>query len=87
MARTKTIDYQRVTFSFPKKVVNMLRIKIPNNEMSKYVSQLVESDLENKKDDVDEFIESLREFASRVKPRTDKTTLEILREIRYGKDR
>ena len=85
MARTSQINYQRVTFSFPKKVVFLLREKVGNQSMSKYVSELIEADLKNPVEDVDAFMQSLKDFRDNVEYKTDKSSLEILREIRYGK--
>lgn len=85
MSRTTQINFQRVTFSFPKKTLDRLREHVGKNNMSKYISDLVEDDLKDKDyEDVDEFLSSLKEFAKNVKRRDKRTSLEILREIRYG---
>ena len=88
MARTAQIDYQRVTFSFPKKIIIMLRNKVEkeNINMSKYVSDVVEDCISREEKDIniDEFIKSLKELRKTFVPNTKKSSLEILREIRYG---
>ena len=89
MSRTKEIDFRRVTFSFPAIVVDKLRIKIGKSKMSSYVADLVEEDLSKKKiiEESDEtFLESLKQFAieNSKHVKTKKSSLKILREIRYG---
>ena len=81
MPRTAQINFKRITFSFPEKVVDDLREKVGNNNMSKYVADLISEDLIVKSDDVDSFIDSLKE--SRLE--SSKNSLTTLREIRYGK--
>lgn len=83
MARTARINYERITFSFPKKVALILREKVGKNEMSKYVAKLVENDLDSR-EDPEAFIQSLREFAKRNPNKSGKNSIELLREIRYG---
>lgn len=83
MARTAQINYERITFSFPKKVALILREKVGKNNMSKYVSGLIEEDLDSD-ESVDEFIESLRQFRKRNPNTSGKSSLQLLREIRYG---
>jgi len=87
MSRTAQINYQRVTFSFPEKVVVRLREKIGKQNMSKFVVEAVEKELGNEVEDVAEFMRGLRELSSEMqKSRRDyRSSLEILREIRYGK--
>lgn len=85
MARTAQINYQRITFSFPEKVVKILHEKVDKNHMSRYVANLVGDDLSTQVEDVDDFINSLKEFAENVKRKDTRNSLEILREIRYGK--
>lgn len=88
MARTAQIHYRRVTFSFPSKVADMLKAEVGNDNMSRYVAALVEQNLDygKKEENMEEFfrdLEKLRESIS--KNRFDKrSSLEILREIRYG---
>jgi len=86
MSRTAQINYRRVTFSFPEKVVEKLREKIGNQNMSKFVVEAVEKELGNEVEDVAEFMRGLRELSSEMqKSRKDhRSSLEILREIRYG---
>ncbi len=87
MSRTAQINYQRVTFSFPEKVVERLREKIGNQNMSRFVVEAVEKELGDDAQDVEEFIRGLREIRDEAqKCRKDpRSSLEILREIRYGK--
>lgn len=87
MSRTAQINYQRVTFSFPEKVVEKLREKIGNQNMSKFVVEAVEKELKDDVEDVEEFMKGLRELRSEAqKCRKDpRSSLEILREIRYGR--
>lgn len=84
MSRTKTIDYRRMTFSLPVEVVDQLKIKVKKNNMSNFVSNALRNSLSTQKEDADDLVESLRKFARENKPKTNKSTLEILREIRYG---
>ena len=84
MPRTKQIHFKRVTFSFPAKTVDLLREKVGQNNMSKYVADLVEEDLGKRTQDIDEFLEELKAFAKSVKKKDKRSSLEILREIRYG---
>lgn len=85
MPRTKQIDYQRVTFSFPAKVVIKLREKVGQNNMSKYVSNLVDKDLGKRSFNTEEILKSIEEFRDKHQSKTARPTIEILREIRYGK--
>lgn len=81
--RHKTIDYQRVTFSFPKMLALKLRVKVGQNNISGYVAALVEEDLNRREVDADGIIRELKEFRlNEVKSK--KSSMEILREIRYG---
>jgi hypothetical protein len=84
MSRTAQINYKRVTFSFPEKVVETLRKKMGNQNMSKFVVEAVEEKLGDDWKDVDEFMEDLKEFFASVPKRDSRSSLEILREIRYG---
>ncbi len=86
MSRTAQINYKRVTFSFPERVVEMLRRKMGNQNMSKFVVEAVEEKLGDDWKDVDEFMDDLKELCSDLqKSRKDpRSSLEILREIRYG---
>lgn len=91
MARTVTINYRRVTLSLPKKVVEDLKEKTEKNKMSNYITDLIIEDLarkEKKEESIDEFYESLKDLRKRLEASsTDKRpSIEILREIRYGKD-
>ncbi|MFH1218700.1 MAG: hypothetical protein V1679_02565 [Candidatus Peregrinibacteria bacterium] len=86
MSRTAKINYKRITLSFPEKVVKKLRDKVGNGNMSQYVADLVEGDLSNRVEDVDAFLDSLRDFAKNVERKDKRSSLEILREIRYGKE-
>lgn len=85
MPRTAQIHYERITFSFPRKIIITLREKVGKNNMSKYVANLVKDDLDSR-EDPEAFIESLREFAKRNPNKTGKTSLQLLREIRYGEE-
>lgn len=84
MAQAKKIDFQRVTFSFPKEVVLNLRKKIANNQMSAYVAALVKQDLEKKNTSALDLSSQLTAFRSSL-PKQKLSSLEILREIRYDK--
>ncbi len=84
MARTAQIDYQRMTFSFPKSVVVRLRKNIGKN-MSQYVVRLIEEDFEKIDSSEEDLFERLDRFSKNVKFKTDKSSLEILREIRHAK--
>ena len=85
MSRTKQIDYQRVTFSFPARVVVKLREKIGQNNMSKYISALVDKDLQKRNPDTEAILKRIEEFRDKHPSKLKKSTLETLREIRYGK--
>jgi hypothetical protein len=85
MARPKTIDYQRITLSFPKATIEKLRRKIPKNGISKYIAELVEEDVDKHektpKEIVDEMVELGRIYS---KDLVDKRpSIEIIREMRY----
>ncbi len=87
MSRTKTIDYRRMTFSLPVDLVDDLRLNIEKNKMSSYLADLARKDLalrKNQKEEVDDFIESMRKFRKENKPVDARSSIEILREIRYG---
>lgn len=84
MSRTAQINYKRVTFSFPEKVVEMLRRKMGDQNMSKFVVEAVEEKLGDDWQDVDDFIEDLKVFCSSVPKKDNRSSLEILREIRHG---
>lgn len=88
MARTKQIDFRRVTFSFPAEVLQDLRRKVGINNMSGYVTSLVEKDLKKKmkEEESDSFFQSLDDLAklSEAAAKDPRSSLEILREIRYG---
>lgn len=84
MPRTAKINYQRMTFSFPEKVVEMLRRKVGSQNMSQYVAGLVEADLTVYHEQVDDFMNELAEFRRNVVKKDPRSSLEILREIRYG---
>ncbi|MBT3864690.1 hypothetical protein HOF67_01520 [Candidatus Peregrinibacteria bacterium] len=86
MARTAQINYQRVTFSFPAKTVKLLREKVGNQNMSKYVVGLIEDKLTLDADGIDRMFDELAEFRKKVKLRDKRDSVEILREIRYGKE-
>lgn len=65
MGRMRSINYRRVTFSFPCAVLDELRLKIDKNSMSSYVADAVKRDLLIKKEleeDTEEFIRSVRKF-------------------------
>lgn len=88
MTRISKINFERITFSFPKRVVVKLREKIDKNNMSKYVADLIEEDLiKNQVDDIDKFFEEMDEFSEKLTKlkKTKKSTLQIIREIRRGK--
>lgn len=84
MARTAQIDYQRITFSFPANVAERLRAEIGQNNMSKYVANLVENDLDSVNESSEEIFQRFDNFGKNLKFRTNKSSLEILREIRHG---
>lgn len=91
MARTATINYRRVTISLPQRVVNELREKTENNKMSSYIAGLIEKDLAGKasiEKEVDKFYDSLASFSKEITKnfKDKRSAVEILREIRYGKD-
>lgn len=85
MARTKQIDYERVTFSFPKATMQLLRLNVPKQNMSKFVAQAVEEKVQQKDDEVAEFMKEWDELCKGLaaSKKTTKSSLEILREIRY----
>lgn len=84
MARTAKINFQRVTFSFPKRVVDLLRDKIGKGNVSEYVAGLVERDIEEVDEETEQLFKELDELQKNMKFKTNKSSLEILREIRYG---
>lgn len=90
MARTKTINYKRVTFSFPAKLLSNLRKNVGQNGMSSYVAGLVKQDLERleqvEKSAV-ELVDQLKEARlSRLNAEAKKSdSLSLLREVRYGR--
>lgn len=88
MARTAQIHYKRVTFSFPAKVAKRLKDEVGNDNMSRYVAALVEQHLDygKKERDIEEVFKDLDDLSERIsKSKRDKrSSLEILREIRYG---
>lgn len=87
MARAPQINYQRVTFSFPAKTLQKLRKKMGNQNMSKYVAELVEEKmLEEKEESIEEFMKSMEELRKKNVNKSGRSSLEILREIRYGKE-
>lgn len=86
MARTAQINFQRVTFSFPKRVVDLLREKVGQNNMSKYVAEVVEKELDDSGCEIDGLFAELDELQKGLKFKTKKSSLEILRDIRYGDD-
>lgn len=84
MARNKTVHFQRVTFSFPSAVAEKLRIKVGNQNMSKFVVGAVQEkliDLDFARDDL--FVE-LDAVATMIlqSSRTDRTAVELIREMR-----
>ena len=85
MARTKTIDYQRITLSFPKETIEKLRRKIPKNGMSKYIAQLVEDDIQTLEKSPKQIVEEMQlmrsDFEKDLKDK--RPSIEILREMRY----
>ena len=86
MARIKTINFQRVTLSFPKKVLDELRTSVGKNNMSSYVAGLVEKDLkEREQESIDEFMLKIRAIGEDNKKHSvdPRSSLEILREMRY----
>ncbi len=91
MARTATINYRRVTISLPQKVAEELRGKTEKNKMSNYIADLIMEDFarrEKEEENINEFYKSLEDFSKKItKKFTDKrSSVEILREIRYGAD-
>lgn len=90
MARTSKINFERITLSFPKRVIVKLREQVPKNEMSKYVAETVEERLDkNHIEDIDKFFEEMDELCEELTKakKTKKSTLQIIREIRDGKIR
>lgn len=83
MARTAQIHYQRVTFSLPKKVVEDLRKKVGQNNMSSYVAGLIEEDLDGIKLNAKKIVDSMKIFRDQLEYKDDRSSLEILRSIRY----
>lgn len=88
MARTKQIDFRRVTISLPAATVDKLKINKSKGEVSDYINSLIEEDMESlneKQETTEEFMESLKKLAieNSAKCKTKKTTLEMIREIRY----
>ena len=84
MARTAQINYKRITFSFPAEVAERLRIEIGQSNMSKYVVNLIENDLDGWDKSSEKIFQRFDDFGKNLKFRTDKSSLEILREIRHG---
>lgn len=89
MSRTKEIDFRRITFSLPASTLDKLRVNVDKGNMSRYVADLIEENvgsLNDKEESTEEFIKSLTELAinnsKHVKAKG--SSLEILREIRYG---
>lgn len=85
MARTAQIHYERITLSLPAALVKKMRQKIEKNKMSQYVAAAIEENLEKEVDDVDKFFEELAELSKNFQRVDKRNSLEILREIRYGK--
>lgn len=85
MARTKTIDYQRITLSFPKSTIEKLRRKIPKNGMSKYIAELVEEDIDKYEKSPEQIINEMGDLRKKyAKDLVDKRpSIEIIREMRY----
>jgi hypothetical protein len=66
-------------------VVVKLRKKVGQGGMSNYVAEIVEKDLDRKlADEAKDFVEDLKKFCRTNPLRTDKDSLTLLREIRYG---
>ena len=87
MARTAQINFRRITLSLPQKTVKLLRGNIEKNRMSGYVANLIQNDLENKNSaGIDLFFDELKQFAKNVKRKNRKSSIQILRSIRYGKE-
>ena len=84
MPRPKQINYKRVTFSFPSRVVVMLREKVGQNNMSSYVAGLVKKDLNKRSREAEKIIQELDEFRKNHPSKIKQSSLETLREIRYG---
>ncbi|MDD3862192.1 MAG: hypothetical protein PHP74_04900 [Candidatus Gracilibacteria bacterium] len=85
MARPVKIHYKRITLSLPEAVVKKLRRSVGQNKMSSYVAEVVEKDLDRKlADEASDFVEDLKKFALTNPLRTNKDSLTLLREIRYG---
>lgn len=76
---------KRVTFSLPLVTVKKLEIAIPRKKRSKYIAQLIESQLV-KKDEVT--LEEIHEFwhnlAKKCPRKTGKTAVELQREDRLS---
>lgn len=85
MARTKQIDYERVTFSFPKATMQLLRLKVPKQNMSKFVAQAVQKQVKEQDDEVAEFMKELDELCTAIAAnrKDNKSAVELIREIRY----
>lgn len=89
MARIKEIDFRRITISLPAKVVDKLKAGTQKGNMSGFIADAVEEKLLRQEDEeeesLEEFMESLNELAieNTKNLKTKKSSLEILREIRY----
>jgi hypothetical protein len=88
MARRKTINFQRVTFSFPAEVVKKLRSKVGKQSMSKFVVDAVEERLIDMADSSADLFTRLDALKNKLSDpanlKTKKSSLQLLREIRYG---
>jgi hypothetical protein len=83
VSRTAKINYQRVTFSFPEGVMERLRKEVGKQNMSKFVVDAVKKELRDDYENVDEFMEDLKDFCVSTPKKDTRSSLEILREIRY----
>lgn len=86
MARTAQIHYQRITFSFPKNLVTDLKRKVKKGKISSYITEIIQEDLAKKNKSPKEIACELRTFSKHIKAKDPRSSLEILREIRYGQD-
>ncbi len=86
MARTAQIHYERITLSFPKELVKELKKKVDKGSMSSYVAKIIEKDLEKKERSAQDVIDSIRHFGQTIKTKDKRSSLEILRSIRSGKE-
>lgn len=76
-------NVERVTLSLPKITIRKLEISIPKSKRSKYIADLIERDLKNRKsvsiEEIDSFWGNL---AKQYRPEQKKSAVELQREER-----